>query len=81
MFFFQYFFTPDELKTFVRQAGFQVEVVIPASKHYALVFPEIYHRLINISPLLSRIMGLLLKPVIALHYEALNMFLTVAKKS
>jgi ubiquinone/menaquinone biosynthesis C-methylase UbiE len=78
--FFQYFIRPDELKSFLCQAGFEIELVMPASRHYALVFPRLYRNLTNISPLVSRVVGLLLKPVIVFRDEALNMILAVANK-
>jgi len=78
--FFQYFLTPDELKNFILQAGFEVEQILATSRHYALVFPGLYRRLVAACPLLSRLIGLLLKPLLISNKKALNIIFAVARK-
>ena len=78
--FFQYFMTPDELKDFIYQAGFEFEIVRPSGRHYALIFPGLYRCLTDQPPLLSRVTGLLFKPILAFRDEAVNLILAVARK-
>jgi SAM-dependent methyltransferase len=79
--FFQYFFTPDEFRGELARVGFElVEPVRPVSRHYGLAYPEVFRRLGEVSPLLQRVVGWVLRPVLLFMPSSENMILAVCRR-
>lgn len=76
--FFQYFFTPDELADFVKQAGFEVQTVVPCGRSYAVTFPRLYKAVVQRGRLANTIVGKFLLPF--LGTDASGMVLVVGRK-
>jgi ubiquinone/menaquinone biosynthesis C-methylase UbiE len=57
--FFQYFYTKAELGDLFAAAGFRIDSVVPCSHHWALAYPRLYMRSIELGP--NRAIDLLAK--------------------
>ena len=78
--FYQYFFSPDELREELTRAGFVVTAVRACSKHYGVAFPRVYARLPR-QHLLDALVALLMRPVVARRGDAYLMLLGTAIKA
>lgn len=78
--FFQYYFTESEFEERVRGAGFEVERVFPASRHYALAVPRLYERLVRAPRLAQRVIAPALDLYGELRDDTWSMVMAVAQR-
>jgi SAM-dependent methyltransferase len=78
--FYSYLFTGEELGQMAHEAGFEVLATVPASRHYALVFPRLCLAARRVTGRADAILSRLLAPWVRKRPGAQNMVLAVGVK-
>jgi ubiquinone/menaquinone biosynthesis C-methylase UbiE len=78
--FFQYFFTLTELSSYLTSSGFQVIKAVPASRHYAMIFPKFHLAMQHRGRIAQGLITRSLAPIISTLPETHCMGLAIGQK-